>query len=210
MSRLGLDDLTFITNGGTLTIEALEIVSNNGGIRSFEHPEQPGDMHDGRSGRKVTLSIYRNVSGLLTINLSGGAGASGRDGLPGNPGSQGPEGEHSASGAFDCSHGPGRGGNGSPGQPGFPGEAGGNGGDGGRLYLLVMGQSFVRDHIIFSADGGAPGSGGRGGRGGPGGPGGNGGASGGWCQGRGRGATKVQMAQTVLPVRAAVGVPTDD
>lgn len=184
-SRLELDNAVIVTNGGTLVVEAREIVSNNGVIRSFEQPEQPGRSHDGTPGGTVTLRIYGAMQGILTVNLSGQAGTSGADGRSGTPGSQGAEGEHSSSGALDCSHGPGRGGRGGPGGNGGPGQAGGNGGDGGRLQVEAKEPLALKERISFSAAGGTPGPGGKGGPGGTGGPGGNGGASGGWCTGRG-------------------------
>jgi hypothetical protein len=184
VSRLEIDDGAILTDDGSLKIQALEVVSNNGAIRAFRDQERPGPGHDGKSAGEVTLVVARAMSGTLTVTLDGQAGSAGVDGLPGASGPPGAEGDHSASGAFDCSRGPGRGRNGGPGLPGGQGQVGGNGGNGGRLLFLGR-NDLAQNHIRFSARGGAAGIGGKGGAGGQGGPGGQGGASGGWCSGRG-------------------------
>jgi hypothetical protein len=184
--RLSLKNSNIVTNGGSLTIEADEVMSNGGNIISFVDGTTAPEGINGRSGGELTLRVDGGLQGILTVNLRGENGGDGKPGAAARAGAAGVEGSHSSSGAFDCSSGPGRGTNGQPGLSGGDGGAGGKGGSGGTMILVAANPTAILSSIVFHNEGGSPGKGGAAGIGGAGGPGGGGGASGGYCSGRGQ------------------------
>lgn len=182
---LVLGDGTILINDGNLTIEVVDLISNNGRIAAFEAPSQGRPGEPGRNGGSVRLLVRGKMSGELTVLLSGEKGSDGAVGRPGAAGPPGREGDNAASGAFDCRRGAGSGGNGGPGLPGEPGSPGLTGGNGGNLLAAAQDPVTMRNLIRFHAAGGQGGAGGPGGVGGRGGPGGAGGGPRGLCSGSG-------------------------
>lgn len=185
-STLRLDGGVLLTNGGNLSIEVNNLISDNGAIRSFSSPgtAQPGLA--GRNGGSINITAHARISGSLMVDLRGEQGADGKAGADGGKGSTGAQGDNAASGTFDCSHGPGAGGRGGTGQKGGDGEQGKPGGSGGHLIVFASELDAAR-RVLASPllEGGTGGTGGSAGNGGPGGDGGAGGSSNGWCQGTG-------------------------
>jgi hypothetical protein len=184
LHTLNLRDGGIVTSGGELTLEVVNLHSDNGFIRSFEDVKATNGL-PGTGGGHVTLIVHGKFTGVLAADLPGTAGSDGRPGSRGVRGSVGAPGDNAASGAFDCSRGAGRGRPGGKGGRGENGAAGAKAGDGGTLEIVAADPDAVRQHIRFSARAGAGGAGGSGGDGGPGGPGGPGGSPRGFCSGSG-------------------------
>ena len=183
-----------VTNGNTLTIQAITLVGG-GSIISFRPedltPEAAGVGQvgiPGYPGGTLYLDIFKGFNGTLEINLTGQNGGAGGPGAAGSGGPVGPRGSNAVEGLFDCRSG---GQDGGPGGQGGSGQAGGDGGNGGNggdlLFSKSLSGQLSQIHLI--ATGGSPGYGGLGGPGGPGGPGGEGGSGSARCGG-GRGGSQ--------------------
>jgi hypothetical protein len=177
-----------ITNGGSLTIQANELIPDGGSVISFTDKEATPPKavagrsgFDGMSGGRVLLEVG-HLDGHLTADLSGQSGGAGGDGLAGVPGGPGANGENAADSFITCRHGGSDGLSGLPGGSGGPGGPGGKGGDGG-ILLIHGGIVSQMNQISLTSDGGKGGLGGNGGPGGPGGVGGQGGSGSTFCGG---------------------------
>lgn len=186
VSTLRLANGTIVTNGGDLTIETNNLMSDNGSIRAFANPAIPSTDSRGTNGGRVSLIVYGTMSGGLTVDLQGQNGAQGRTGEEGIKGQKGAAGANAASGLVDCQRGAERGGKGGTGEPGSNGGDGYSGGNGGVLIVrtgdIERAKRVIGDAMV---DGGSGGPGGPGGKGGPGGDGGDGGSPVGLCSGKG-------------------------
>lgn len=185
VNTLELKGEAIVTDGQDLTIEAIKIRSESGGLRSITPATGGGAVGPGSSGGRVTLIVHDRIVGRLTVDLSGSPGGIGADGRKGPDGAPGAPGSNSASSLFDCKRGPGRGLDGQPGQAGEDGQSGFPGGAGGTLVLAGPAPSILEAAVSRVLSGGAGGQGGRGGLGGSGGAGGAGGRSSGLCSGVG-------------------------
>jgi len=177
------------TNGHTLYLTVVDLLSSGGTILSFGDEElTPADAPpgspgiNGRDGGKVVLRVLRQLITPLAVSLRGQNGGRGGSGTVGPPGTTGGRGSDAVQGLFDCRAGGQDGGPGTSGGQGTPGLPGGKGGDGGILVLQGVASSN-RSQILHNLDGGARGPGGSGGLGGAGGPGGQGGSGAGLCRG---------------------------
>ena len=186
MRSLTLRNAQIVTNGAAVTIDALEVVSDGGGIVSFRDAALVSNAGEGASGGRVTLVVPGALRANLDVRLPGQSGKDGTDGGAGAKGGAGTPGDNAASGLIDCRRGAGNGGPGQPGSKGDDGAAGANGGAGGELVLRSGQPDLLARDITFAAPGGNGGAGGRGGAGGPGGDGGRGGNAVGLCNGNGQ------------------------
>jgi hypothetical protein len=159
-NKLELSNSEITTNGASVTIEVLTLLSSNARIHAFLAAATQGK---GGNGGTVRFIVHDRASGSgLRADLSGQSGAAGVDGAAGATGGQGNPGEDSASHLLDCAHGPGNGGPGLKGGKGADGKPGGDGGDGGTLILEGKIDAAM---VEFTEKGSV---GGRGGKGGPG------------------------------------------
>ncbi|MFO1302994.1 MAG: hypothetical protein U1F54_04635 [Burkholderiales bacterium] len=183
---LTLRNAEVVTNGTTVTIEALEVISDDGSVVSYRDATLVSATGAGTSGGRVTLVIAGSLRGNLKVQLPGQGGKDGANGNAGGKGAAGAPGNNAASGLIDCQRGAGNGGPGQSGGKGEDGTPGANGGNGGDLVIRAKNPEPVVQAIAFSAPGGGGGVGGKGGAGGPGGDGGRGGSPVGLCSGSGQ------------------------
>lgn len=196
------NDARIYSDGGALSIDVNEIVSDGGSIEPFPEGQKAAPGAAGRAGGTISVHAKKGVGKLLlhARGESGGDGFQGAAGAQGEKGTKGPARVHDGGyqytylenghektvswrwnerepsvplgGKKNDWH-MSAGGYGGPGGSGLPGKKGGDGGPGGDAARL---------HVVIDDVSGLdfipstfPGKGGRGGNGGPGGSGGEGG-----------------------------------
>lgn len=84
---LTLRNAEVVTNGTTVTIEALEVISDDGSVVSYRDATLVSATGAGTSGGRVTLVIAGSLRGNLKVQLPGQGG---KDGANGNAGGKAP------------------------------------------------------------------------------------------------------------------------
>ena len=168
--------------GQSLQIQAQEIHSENGLIRTFAPEAKASIGKAGRSGGVIEIKTLR-AEGHLRIEMRGEGGGDGLPskapdlalkGMPGQPGEPGTRGSTYGEGmvvSVSCAKQPTRGLAGEQGHKGYQGNNGLRGGSSGRLLVQVAddtGFSLLATSEV--GQGGAGSAGGEGGEGGDGGP----------------------------------------